>query len=80
MNTVYGIYKYCHECSVQNIDTIYKSINSRVRMTSDFGRMVVYKWNKYINEDPNNFGRMVVLKSDYKWKSTTGFNQMVVCI
>ena len=49
-------------------------------MTPDFGRMVVYKWNKYINEDPNNFGRMVVLKSDYKWKSTTGFNQMVVCI
>ena len=31
-------------------------------MTPDFGRMVVYKWNKYINEDPNNFGRMVVLK------------------
>ena len=46
-------------------------------MTSDFDRMVVCKWNKYINEDPNNFGRMVVLKSDYKWKSSTGFNQMV---
>ena len=49
-------------------------------MTRDFGRMVVYKWNKYINDDPNNFGRMVVLRSDYKWKRTTGFNQMVVCI
>ena len=49
-------------------------------MTPDFGRMVVYKWNKDINEDPNNFGRMVVLKSDYKWKRTTDFNQMVVRI
>ena len=36
-------------------------------MTPDFGRMVVYKWNKYINEDPNNFGQMVMLKSDNKW-------------
>ena len=26
-----------------------------------FGRMVVYKWNKLINEDPN-FGRMVMYK------------------
>ena len=49
-------------------------------MTPDFGRMVVYKWNKYINEDLNNFSRMVVLRSDYKWKRNTGFNQMVVCI
>ena len=52
-------------------------------MTPDFGRIVVYKWNKYINEDPNNGnngGQMVVLKKDYKWKRTTDFNQMVVCI
>ena len=49
-------------------------------MTPDFDRIVVYKWNKYINEDPNNIGRMVVLKKDYKWKRTTDFNPMVVCI
>ena len=49
-------------------------------MTLDFGWMVVYKWNKYINEDPNNVGQMVVLKRDYKLKRTTDFNQMVVCI
>ena len=49
-------------------------------MTHDFGRMVVHKWNKFINEDPNFFGGMVVHKSDYKWKKTTDFNQMVVCL
>ena len=49
-------------------------------MTPDFGRMIVYKLNKYINEDPNNFGQMVVLRSDYKWKRNTGFIQMVLCI
>ena len=47
-------------------------------MTSDFGQMVVYKWNKNINEDPNFFRRMVVYKSDHKWKRNTDFNQMVL--
>ena len=49
-------------------------------MTPDFGRMIVCKLNKYINEEPNNFGQMVVLRSDYKRKRNTGFIQMVVCI
>ena len=49
-------------------------------MTPDFGRMIVYKLNKYINEEPNNFGQIVVLRSDYKRKRNIGFIQMAVCM